>query len=429
MALARIRTLFPEEVSQLSEALSDAGYTVEILRPGETRIAPADLELCVDKLPVVEAWRRLPEAENVFVSPGTPESGEIRSSAGSQTAREPLLPKLHAAFQKKSSDLALWASQQAKEMRSYMHELRAHAHKASSYAQDLRRRWTPPRDYHAPVYPDAAALVEKTAPPVDPAIEQARLQQEELHRQQLEQARIQQEEARRQQELLRRRQEAEKQEELRLRQEAAKRELEEQAHRAEENRRRAREAAEAKTMLEKQRQMEAMVQATEALRQRAIRTETPKPRPERRQRPRFLPRTRRERAFFQAGVAAFVLALSLAAVSAAAFHPRPAATAIPQVAHVDSAVAKPAPAAPIAVATPVSLAPATPAVPAEVKSQASAQAPTPAPKPSAARTTAVRRASQDTTIADDEVTVRRARPAKSQAKQRPTQIAHYSDLD
>ena len=79
MALARIRTHFPEEVSELCEALIEAGYMVETIRLDEFRIAPADLELTVEKLPVVEAWRHVPNADEVYVAPGTPESLDIRS--------------------------------------------------------------------------------------------------------------------------------------------------------------------------------------------------------------------------------------------------------------------------------------------------------------------------------------------------------------
>ncbi len=362
MALARIRTLFPDEVSALSEALVEAGYVVEIIRPNDFRIAPADLELTVDKLPVVDAWRHLPDAERIYIAPGTPESGDIRGSFTAEIARESLLTRLRTALGEKSSEISRYAQKQMREARAYAH--------------DLRQRWTPPRDYHAPVYP--APRVERK----DAVIEQARLHQEELRR----------------------------------RQEEERRELQEQARRAEENRRRAREAAEARALLESHRQIEAMLQATEEMRQRALQAESPKPRPQPLRRPRYLPRTRREKAFFHAGIVAFALAVTLAAVANAALHPRPAATAIPQVA----TSAKTVPASPLAVAAPVSPAASTPAVPAEVK---------PSPKPSGATLAAVRHAAEQSVIADDEVIVRKPRPSKPNAAKQKPEIAHYSDLD
>ena len=94
MALARIRTHFPDEVTELREALVEAGYIVETLRPDEFRIAPADLELTVDKLPVVDAWRRIPQSDVLYVAPGTPESVDIRSAFGVEISREPWFARI-----------------------------------------------------------------------------------------------------------------------------------------------------------------------------------------------------------------------------------------------------------------------------------------------------------------------------------------------
>jgi hypothetical protein len=385
MALARIRTHFPEEVAELEEALIEAGYIVETIRMDEFRIAPADLELTVEKLPVVEAWRHVPNTDVVYVAPGTPESCDIRSYFGAANSREPRLARLLVGMGERYEECSRWAARQRREWSARVHE--------------IRERWTPPREYHnAPVHlePVAPSNVDHAAevrePRIDVAIEQALLQQEELRR----------------------------------RQEAEQRELQEQARLAEENRRRAREAAEARALLEEQRKIEAMVRVTEELRERVVVANLPKPHVVERRKPRHLLRTRRERAVFRAGVAAFVLSFGLAFLAAEALHPRSASGAIPQntrnnVASDSVPFAKPS----------VAAAPVFDVQDAGVKSAAPGPtfAPTPAVAlPSVGNMTSARHVGSDDIF--NEVIVRKPHVARPQpSKQKRATIVHYSDLD
>lgn len=390
MPLARIRTHFPEEVSELCEALIEAGYVVETVRPEDFRIAPADLELTVDKLPAVEAWRHLPEAETVFVATETPLSAHVRGSVPAPRFQQHFVQDFKARATEHWGTLTVWTSRQARELRGLRHDLH---HKARLYAQkasDLRRRLTPPREYRADFHPDSP-IPAHSEPRIDAAIEQARLRQEELRHQQ----------------------------------EAESLRLQEHARLAEESRRRAREAAEARALLEEQQRIEAMVRATEKVRERMVEAKPPAPRQVERRRPRLLPRTRRERAFFRAGIAAFSVSLGLGVLAAQALHPRPASHGIPK--------AQAAASVPFAKPATMSLLP----LPAESPS-AVEQAPHPvASFTTNAQTTTAdlkssrsRHAISDMDIADDQMVIVRkpvlARPSK--AKPRAT-IAHYSDLD
>jgi hypothetical protein len=379
MALARIRTHFPEEVIELQEALIEAGYQVETIRLDEFRIAPADLELTVEKLPVVEAWRHLPNTENVYVAPGTPESLDIRSSEGAAMSREPRLARFIVEVSERSSDWAKWATRQRRELTARIHE--------------IRERWTPPREYQNAVHlePVAPSSVEHPAEPresrIDLAIEQARLQQEAL----------------------------------RERKEAEQRELQEQARLAEESRRRAREAAEARALLAEQQKIEAMVRATQELRERVVVGNLPKPRlVEERRKPRRLAllRTRRERAVFRAGVAAFVLAFGMAFVTAEALHPRSASGAIPQISTTAGAVpfAKPASAS------------ETQDAAVKHPSGASMLATTPV-LPVQATGTLLPSKRMPASDVFTEVIVRKPHATHPQTTSRKGAIAHYSDLD
>lgn len=389
MPLARIRTHFPEEVSELCEALIEAGYVVETVRPEEFRIAPADLELTVDKLPVVEAWRNLPEADTVFVANETPLSAHVRGSATAPRFQPHLVQDFKNRATEHWSTFSVWTSRQARELRGLRHDLH---HKARHYAQkasDLRRRLTPPREYRPDFHPDSMRPPQ-SEPRIDNAIEQARLRQEELRRQQ----------------------------------EAEARQLQEQARLAEESRRRAREAAEARALLEDQQRIEAMVRATEKVRERMVEAQPRAPRQVERRRPRLLPRTRRERAFFRAGIAAFTVSLGLGVLAAQALHPRPASHGIPKIEAASSIpFAKPA---------------AASVLPLPESPSALEHAPTPAASFSTnAQTTTAdlktpksRRSMSDIDMADDEMVIVRkpvvARPPKAKAK---ATIAHYSDLD
>lgn len=380
MALARIRTQFPEEVVELREALVDAGYQVETIRLDEFRIAPADLELTVEKLPVVEAWRSLPNTETVYVAQGTPESQDIRNRDGAKIARERRLANLSLILRERYAGYASWASRQRRELTARVYE--------------IKERWTPPREYQNPVHlePVAPSSVDRPAEPrearIDIAIEQARVQQEAL----------------------------------RERKEAEQRELQEQARLAEESRRRAREAAEARALLEEQQKIEAMVRASQELRERVVVGNLPKPRlVEQRPKPRrvVLLRTRRERAVFRAGVAAFVIAFGLAFLTAEALHPRSASGAIPQNTTTAGAVpfAKPA-----AVASETQDAATKPA------SAVGTQATTPMlPVQASGTPTPSKRMPASDVFT--EVIVRKPQVARPQTTNRKSAIAHYSDLD
>lgn len=371
MALARIRTQFPEEVMELQEALIEAGYVVEIIRLDEFRIAPADLELTVEKLPVVEAWRHVPNVDTVYVASGTPESCDIRSSFGVANSREPFVARILVDIGERYRDCSGWAARQKRELTARVHE--------------IRERWTPPREYQStvhlePVAPSTEHLAESREVRIDVAIEKARLQQAEL----------------------RRRQEAEQH---------ARQEL---ARIAEGNRRRAREAAEARALLKEQQKIEAMVRATEKLRERVVVSNLPQPRVVERRKPRrLLLRTRRERAVFRAGVAAFMLAFALAFLTAEALHPRSASVAIPQNTADSNAV-------PFAK-------PQVPQASAAETQNATAKPPSPASPPAMGNDLSGRRPAPPEIF--QEVIVRKPRPARQQPTKTGTTIAHYSDLD
>lgn len=372
MALARIRTQFPHEVLELQEALIEAGYIVEVIRLDEFRIAPADLELTVQKLPVVEAWRHVPNVDKVYVASGTPESRDIRSSFGVTISREPFMARILVDIGERYEDCSRWAARQKRELTARVHE--------------IRERWTPPREYQSTVHldPAAPATVEHETEPrevrIDIAIEKARLHQEALRR----------------------------------RQEAEQQELQAQARIAEENRRRAREASEARALLEEQQKIEAMVRSTEKLRERVVVANLPQPRAVERRKPRrLILRTRRERAVFRAGVAAFALAFGLAFLTAEALHPRSASVAIPQNTSDSSAVPFAKPLIPQAAAAETQNANAKPTVP--------------APPQAVENEPSGRHAVSQEIF--QEVIVRKPRPSRQPHPTSRTTIAHYSDLD
>jgi hypothetical protein len=405
MAFARIRTQFPEEVTDLCEALIQAGYVVETIRPNEFRIAPADLELVVDKLPAVEAWRRLPEADTVFVAPGTPCSGKVRGEAQGKPESTPLFAHvdLKAKAVEQWTFVSQWLHRQGRELRGRAHDAQHHvkqkAYELGEKSAAFRRKWTPPREYQGELRLDSKAPerpVESRELRIDGVIEHARLKQEELRRQQ----------------------------------QAEQQFLIEQARQAEESRRRAREAAEARALLEEQQRIDQMVRATERVRERVVDATPPAPRRQERRRPRLLPRTRRERAFFRAGIASIVASLFLGMLAAQALHPRVASQTIPTaVANTSVPFTKPA-------SVPLTNVSAGEAPEAKTDSE-TLPAPSPSFAASAPVTTAVlkspkpsagRRANDD--IAEDEVViVHRPAVARSAKPKSPATIAHYSDLD
>lgn len=384
MALARIRTHFPEEVNELSAALAAAGYTVETLRPEDVRNVPADLELVVDKLPVIEAWRHIPNTEKVYVAPGTPESRDIRSAFGAHISYEPLMARTIVEFGELSLETTRWMKQQFRELRAWFH--------------DLRRRWTPPREYRTDVVhldPVVPSTVERQ--PGEPRIDAAML------------------------ELMRR------EEELRRQRAAEQRRRAELARVAEENRRRAREAVEARALLEEQQKIEAMVRATETLRERVVHAESKplrvKPRDKSsrlRRMPRRLFRTERDRAFFRAGVTAFVLSCGLAVLAAESLHPHPASRALPRATSAQ---------------LPFAQSQSTSTVPTQVAAPNTAgdmPASAPAPQMTAALKTSERRSAaprHPSVFADDEVIVRHPDIARTHPPKRKDAVLHYSDLD
>ncbi len=357
---------------ELQEALIEAGYAVEIIRLDEFRIAPADLELTVQKLPVVEAWRHVPNVDTVYVASGTPESCDIRSSFGGANSQQPLVVRILADIGERYEGCSRWAARQKRELSARVHE--------------IRERWTPPREYHSTVHlePVAPSTVEHSSESrevrIHVAIEKTRLQQEELRR----------------------------------RQEAEQHERQEQARIAERNRRRMREAAEAGALLREQQKIEAMVRATEKLRERVVVPNLHQPRVIERRKPRrLLLRTRRERAVFRAGIAAFTLAFALAFLTAEALHPRRASVEIPQNTSQSSAVPFARPQVPQAAAAGTQNATAKP--PASVSS------------PAVASDLSGRRPATQEMF--QEVIVRKPRPARQQTTKSATTIAHYSDLD
>ncbi|ABF41035.1 hypothetical protein Acid345_2034 [Candidatus Koribacter versatilis Ellin345] len=372
MPLARIRTQFPEEVQELCEALMEAGYVVETVRPNEVRISPADLELTVDKLPVIEAWRNIPDADTVYVAPGTPESRDVRSGAGRHMSREARFAGLLANLGETAHALSRWSARQWREARARGHE--------------WRERLTPPREYHSPPHLEPTDLPSESVISIDAVIERLRRQRNSRER--------------------------------------AEKELAERVRKEAESRRRTREAAEAKALLEEQQKIEHMVRATAELREKVFRKED-QPKPERRlPRPRRLLRTRRDRAFVRAGVAAFSLSLGLALLAGEALHPRPVSTVVPTVATTTATpFAKQPVTAPTAADTaaaaekPPSALPtlAKPAVLADPVITADAKPP---------------QSKRDNTIADDEVEVivRKATVTRPHPKSK-SRVAHYSDLD
>jgi hypothetical protein len=390
MALARIRTHFPEEVSELCDALIEAGYVVETVRPEEFKIAPADLELTVEKFPVIEAWRHIPDANSVFVAPGTPESRDIRSAIGKEISREPLVAKLVVDIGERYSEFSRWSSGQFRELRSRVHE--------------IRQRWTPPREYHAAIHLEPAApssMEHSNETRIVSAIEQARLAA------------------------------LKKTEERRRREEAERLRLAEQARVLEDNRRRAREAAEAKALLEEQKKIEAMVRATETLRERVVRSNLPAPRPIPVPRPRHVLRTRRERAFVRAGVAAFAMSLGLAVLAGEALHPRPASAVIPQVMTRSTAL-------PFAKQDGTSMAAQSPTAATKPFSAVSSFIPvTPAATAPAeahsvllnATSIKPRRLADESRVAEDDVVIVRKMRTQHPASKSKNSVIHYSDLD
>jgi hypothetical protein len=191
---------------------------------------------------------------------------------------------------------------------------------------------------------------------------------------------------------------------------------------AEEHRLRMREAAEAKAVLEEQQKIEAMVRATEMLRERVAATGLPASRSADRRRRRRLLRTHRERTFVTAGIAAFALSFGLAVLAGQALHPHPASVAVPQAAS-SSAVpfAKTQTSEP---QNPLAKAPTTDIMTPHVSTQAETTTASLSPanaKPSAARNNSI--------IDDDEVIVRKAPRVESRPAKAKNSIAHYSDLD
>lgn len=75
MPLARIRTRYPERVSDVAATLIAAGYTVETALPDETRHKQADVELWIDDPSAAQAWSGVPEAQPV-VEKAAPGRGE-----------------------------------------------------------------------------------------------------------------------------------------------------------------------------------------------------------------------------------------------------------------------------------------------------------------------------------------------------------------
>jgi hypothetical protein len=395
MAVARIRTYFPEEISELCEALIEAGYTVETVRPDEVRIAPADLEIRVEKLPVIDAWRHIPDADCVFVSPGTPESRDIRSALGKEISREPLLARLVIEGGERYTEISRWTARQARELRARMHEFRLNV-------QEIRQKWTPPREYHSPAHLEPAvpsSLDHGHETRIDEAIERARLEA------------------------------AKREEERRRKEQEDQLRLAEQARVMEENRRRAREAAEAKALLEEQKKIEAMVRTTESLRDRVVRANLPAPRPVLVQKPRQLLRTRRDRAFVRAGLAAFALSMGLAVLGAEALHPRPASAVIPNavapatVPFTKQQTGSPSIQAQVTPAKPPSTVP--PFV-AAAPTQTTSSDPQASIKPTAGKT---HRLNEATIMAQDEVIVHKTMLPHRAASKPKGSIIHYSDLD
>ena len=380
MALARIRTHFPEEVSALREVLLEAGYVVETVRPGEFRVVPADLELTVDKLPVVEAWRRIPDAEEVFVAPDTPESLDIRSARGLEISREPLFARFVVETGERYADFTAWLSRQVRELRARVH--------------DFRQQWTPPHEYHAPPHLEPTVPSNLNETRIDAAIEHARLEV------------------------------VSRNEEIRRKQEAERQRQAEQARLLEQNRQRAREVAEARALLEEQKKIEAMVRASEELRQRVLQANLPPVREVERRRPRRrILRTRRDRAFFRAGVAAFALSMGLAVLAGEALHPQPASSAIPQQQAARSG-SVPFATSPSGVdarklPNPTPGFESTPAALVLPSNDVAVKAPD-------GKTSNMRRVSEGM-IAEDEVIVRK--PVRRPPEKHKDSIAHYSDLD
>jgi len=76
MPLARIFTLLPERATALSLQLKKQGYTIEILRPGQTGAEAADLEIDLEICPQTDAFHRAIELASklkadIAVAPGS----------------------------------------------------------------------------------------------------------------------------------------------------------------------------------------------------------------------------------------------------------------------------------------------------------------------------------------------------------------------
>ena len=374
MPLARIRTHFPDEVQELCEVLMAAGYVVETVRPDEVHIAPADLEVNVDKLPAVEAWRNIPDADVVYVAPGTPESRDVRSSVGRRISHEPWLAGAVVNFGESANDLSQWSARQWREIRARMHE--------------WRERLTPPREYHSSPHLEPSAPVHDSTGTIDVVLEKVRRQRDERRRSR----------------------------------ERVERELAERARREAENRRRVREAAAAKALLDEQQKIESMVRATAELRERVLHKEAP---PDRRlPKPRRLLRTRRDRAFVRAGVAAFSLSLGMALLAGEALHPRPVSTVVPS---ATTTAAAPFAKQPVSTSAPLDATAASEKPPSAIPSIAKPAVLNDAVITADAKPPQLKR---DSTIADDEVEVivRKTAVTRPHPKSKE-RVAHYSDLD
>lgn len=367
----------------------EAGYVVETVRPGEARIAPADLELTVDKLPVVEAWRHVPAVDTVYVAPETPESQDIRSDPGVEKTHAHVLANAIAGAGQRYRAFTSWLGRQAR-------EVRAHAH-------DLRQKWTPPREYHAPVHlePMAPSNLDLSHDPVTDSERWVAASRKEEQRRKKE--------IERQQRILK------------------------QARAMEDNRRRVREVEEARAMLEQQKRIEAMVDVTEVLRERVMQAGRPVLAREQRKRPRRLLRTRRDRAFFRAGVTAFALSMGIALLAGEVLHPQPASHAIPQ--NVSSANNIPFADRPSAAPVSDPSQNASEKVPSVIPFRsAPAVAVNPVAnvspaKPAASQPSPMQQVSSRGTIAEDEVIIRKPLRPRHPAGKPKDSIVHYSDLD
>ncbi len=93
MPVARILTRFPERTSALAEDLQHRGYTVEVTRPGDMGLAPADLEIDFEICNNEDAVQRARElavqwSADVAVSPGVGELAPLPEPALATTTQE-----------------------------------------------------------------------------------------------------------------------------------------------------------------------------------------------------------------------------------------------------------------------------------------------------------------------------------------------------